>query len=245
MLIYCFISSFISVPIFLIGYYLNRFQQSISLCQTSTVHYLTINIGMVTSLAYTSVERHFFLFRKNGLLTWKRQIYPAICLLVYSYIIAILFTLVPTCPYVPCIGCHTTDLKYMVPWLTISFFLPQMVMIISTIYLLIRLYQQKANFNKKPEWSVLQRIAAQMSIYAVWSCLYYCPVSFYHLSLIVDSSKYSPELRSAMNIVNTVIVQSYPILTFISMLIFSRRKQAQTKRESSLKLNNISTITPT
>jgi len=28
------------------------------------------------------------------------------------------------------------------------------------------------------------------------------------------------------------------------MLIFSRRKQAQTKKESDLKLNNISTITP-
>lgn len=72
MLIYCLLSSFISVPIFLMGYYLNLFQNSISLCQTSTIHYLTINIGMVTSLAYASVERHYFIFRKNGTLTWGR-----------------------------------------------------------------------------------------------------------------------------------------------------------------------------
>jgi hypothetical protein len=75
-----------------------------------------------------------------------------------------------------------------------------------------------------------------------WSCLYYCPVSFYNLSLIIDPSKYSPDLKSTMNIINTVIVQSYPILTFISMFIFSRRKQTQRKKESDLKLNNISII---
>jgi len=45
-----------------------------------------------------------------------------------------------------------------------------------------------------------------------------------------------------MNITNTVIVQSYPILTFISMFIFSRRKQTQRKKESDLKLNNVSII---
>ncbi|CAF0931721.1 unnamed protein product [Adineta steineri] len=244
MLIYCLISSFISVPIFLMGYYLNLFQNSISLCQTSTIHYLTINIGMVTSLAYASVERHYLIFRKNGLLTWTRQLFPAICILIYSYIVAILFTLIPTCTYTPCLGCHTTELKYMIPWLTISFFLPQLVMIISTAYLIIRLYQQRANFNKRPEWSVLQKIVAQMAIYVIWSCLYYCPVSFYNLSLIIDPSKYSPDLKTVMNIVNTVIVQSYPILTFIFMLLCTRRKQAQQKRGSALKLNNLSTITP-
>jgi hypothetical protein len=132
----------------------------------------------------------------------------------------------------------------MIPWLTISFFLPQIIMIISTIYLLIRLYRQRANFNKRPEWSVLQRIVIQMSIYVIWSCLYYCPLSFYNLSLIINPSNYSPDLKSAMNIINTVIVQSYPILTFVSMLILSRRNQAQKKKESDLKLKNISTITP-
>jgi hypothetical protein len=245
MLIYCLLSSFISVPIFLMGYYLNLFDNSISLCQTSTVHYLTVNIGMVTSLAYASVKRHFLIFHKNGLLTWARQLFPVICILFYSYIVATLFTLVPTCTYTPCVACHTTEYEYMIPWLTISFFIPQSIMIISTIYLLIRLYRQRANFNRRPEWSVLRRIVAQMSIYVVWSCLYYCRLSFYNLSLIHDPSNYSPYLKSAMNIINTVIVQSYPILTFISMLIFSRRKRAQKKKESDLKLNkNLSTITP-
>jgi hypothetical protein len=244
MLIYCLISAFISVPIFLMGYYLNIFQTSISFCQISVVHNSTINIGMVTSLAYASVERHFLIFRKNGLLTWQRQLLPVICILVYSYIIAILFTLLPTCSYIPCVACYTTAFSYMIPWLTKSFFFPQLVMIISTIYLIIRLYQQRTNLNRKAEWSVLQRIVAQMSIYVIWSCHYYCPISFYNLSLIIDPPRYSPDLKSTMNIINTVIVQSYPILTFISMLIFSRRKQAQKKKESQLKLNNLSIITP-
>lgn len=246
MLIYCLLSSFISVPIFLIGYYLNLFQNSISLCQTSIIHYLTINIGMVTSLAYASVERHYLIFRKNNQLTWGRQIFPVICILVYSYIIAILFTLVPSCTYIPCIGCYATDLKYMIPWLTISFFLPQLIMIISTIYLIYRLYEQRKHFNRKPEWSILQKIVIQMSMYVIWSCLYYCPITFYNLSLIINPLLYSPDLKSTMNIINTVIVQSYPILTFISMLFLSRRQKVkQKKQESNLKLNNISTITPT
>lgn len=134
----------------------------------------------------------------------------------------------------------------MIPWLTISFFLPQSIMISSTLYLVFRLYQKRTNFNRKPEWSILQKIVVQMSIYVIWSCLYYCPVSFYNLSLIIDPSTYSPDLKSIMNVVNTVIVQSYPILTFISMLLFSRSKQqAQKKRELNLKFNNISTITST
>ena len=245
MLIYCLISSFINVPIFLMGYYLHLFENSISLCQASTVHYLTINIGMTTSLCYASVERHFLIFNKNGLLTWRRQLFPVVCILFYSYLIAILFTFIPTCTYTPCVSCHTTEFKYMIPWLTISFFIPQIIMIISTIYLLIRLYRQRATFNKRPEWSVLQRIVVQMSIYVIWSCLYYCPLSFYNLSLIINPFNYSPELKSAMNIINTVIVQSYSILTFVSMLILSRRKQAQKKKESDLKLKNISVITPT
>jgi hypothetical protein len=243
MLIYCLLSAFVSTPIFLIGYYLNIFLYSISLCQTSTVHYLTINIGMITSIAYASVERHFFIFRKNGLLTWQRQLLPVVCILVYSYIVAILFTLIPSCSYTPCVACHTTELYYMMPWVTISFFLPQIIMIISTIYLLIRLHKRRVIFNRRPEWSVLKKIAIQMSIYVLWSCLYYCPISFYNLSLIINSSLYSPELVSLMNIINTVTVQSYPILTFISMLVFKRRKQIQKKKESKLQLNNISTMT--
>jgi len=66
------------------------------------------------------------------------------------------------------------------------------------LYLLIRLYQQRANINKRSGWSILQRIGIQMSIYVIWSCLYYCPVSFYNLSLIIDPSKYSPDLKSTL-----------------------------------------------
>ncbi|CAF0821096.1 unnamed protein product [Rotaria sp. Silwood1] len=242
MLIYCLLSSVIRSPTFLIGHYLNLFQYSLSLCAISTIHYLTVNIGMVTSLAYASIERHFLIFHKNGLLTWQRQLLPVTCILVYSYLIAILFTLMPTCTLIRCIGCYTTRFLYMIPWLMISFFIPQLVMIISTIYLLFRLYQQRTMFNRRPEWSALQKIVKQMSIYVIWSCLCYCPVSFYNLSIIINPSRFSPDLKTAMDIINTTILQSYPILTFISMLLFTRRRQAQQKRQPSVKLNNLTTI---
>ncbi|CAF4333461.1 unnamed protein product [Rotaria sp. Silwood2] len=242
MLIYCLLSSVIRSPTFLIGHYLNLFKYSISLCNISTIHYLTVNIGMVTSLAYASIERHFLIFHKNGLLTWRRQLLPVTFILVYSYIIGILFTLIPTCTNILCIGCYATRLRYMIPWIIISFFLPQLVMIISTIYLLFRLHQQRTMFNRRPEWSALKKIAIQMSIYVIWSCLCYCPISFYSLSIIIDTSRFSPDLKTAMDIINTTILETYPILTFISMLLFTRRRQVQQKRQSSLKLNNIATI---
>ena len=242
MLVYCVLSEVVSTPIFLIGYYQDLFKNSMALCQVSTVHYLTINIGMVTSLAYASVERHFLIYRKNGILTWARQIFPTTCLLIYSYIIAALFTLLPTCAYVPCVPCQSSSLYYMIPWLTLSFFLPQLVMLFSTIYLLYRLRQQRTIVNRRVEWLVSRKIVIQMALYVLWSCLYYCPVTFYNLSILFDGSKYSPELKSAMNIINTVSVQSYAVLTFISMWLFTRRTQEQRKAQTHLRLNNLSSL---
>lgn len=242
MLVYCFLSELISTPIFLIGYYENLFKDSIVLCQVSTLHYLTINIGMVTSLAYASVERHFLIFQKNGILTWARQIFPNTCLLIYSYIIAALFTLLPTCTYVPCIPCQATTVFYMIPWLTLSFFLPQCVMLVSTIYLLYRLRQQRSIVNRRVEWLVSRKIVVQMSLYVLWSCLYYCPVTFYNFIVLFDTSRYSPQLKSAMTIINTVGVQSYSILTFISMWLFTKRTKEQRKTQQRMKLNNLSSI---
>jgi hypothetical protein len=242
MLIYCLFSSIISTPIFLIGYYRDLFANSFSLCQLSTVHYLMINIGMITSLAYASIERHFLIFQKNGILTWNRQLFPVVCLLIYSYIVAALFTVMPTCPYVPCVPCQATALQYMIPWLTLSFFFPESVVIVSTVYLLYRIRQQRAAVNRRVEWLISRRIALQMSIYLFWSWLYYCPVTFYNFSLLLDPSKYSAVLKSTMNIINTVSVQSYPILTFLSMILLSRKKQASKHRPSTRMLNHFSTI---
>lgn len=244
MLIYCLLSAVISTPIFLMGYYMDLFKESPALCNTSTVHYLAINIGMVTSLAYASIERHFFIFRKNGLLTLQRQIFPVLCLLSYSYMIASLFTILPTCAYIPCIPCQATAFQYMIPWLILSFFMPQCIMILSTIYLLYRLRQQRAIVNRRVEWLVSRKIVLQMSFFVLWSCLYYCPVTFYNLTLLFDPSRYSAELKSMMNIISTVSVQSYPVLTFISMFLFVRRRDEQKKKGSGLKLNNLLTLTP-
>ena len=243
MLIYCLLSAVISTPIFLVGYYMDLFKDSPSLCNTSTVNYLTINVGMVTSLAYASIERHFFIFRKNRRLTWQRQVFPVFCLLAYSYMIATLFTILPTCTYIPCVPCQTTAFHYMIPWLILSFFLPQCIMLLSTVYLLHRLRQQRAIVNRRVEWLVARKIVLQMSFYVIWSCLYYCPVTFYNLTLLFDPSRYSAELKSTMNILNTVCVQSYPVLTFISMFLFVRRREEQKRKGSKLKLNNLLTIT--
>lgn len=243
MLIYCVFSATISSPMFLIGHYLNLFQYSISLCKISTINYLTINIGMITSLAYASIERHFLIFHKNGLLSWSRQLLPIVSILIYSYIMAIFFTLIPTCVYFQCMACYTASLLYMIPWLLISFFLPHLAMIVSTFYLLVRLHQQRIVSNRRLKWSALKKIIIQISIYIIWSCLYYCPVSFYHISAIINSAYFSSHTNAVMDILSQLVLHIYPILTYISMLLYTRRKLLKHKRQSRLKLNNITTIT--
>ena len=245
MLIYCFLSSLINTPIFLIGYYMHKFEDSYWLCQISIVHYLTINIGLISSLAYASVERHYLIFRPNGQLTWQRQLFPSICLLVYSYVIAFLFTILPSCPYVACVSCQSSSISYMLPWLILSFCLPLLIMIASTIHLLQRLRRHQAASNRRLEWTRSRKIVLQMSIYIIWTCLYYCPVTFYNLAILFDSKYFSAMMKSTMNIINTVCVQSYAILTYASIYLISKKQRhvGRVKKESQLKLNHLSTIT--
>ena len=247
MLIFCLISSFINVPIFLMGYYLSLFEQSRRLCQYYAINGLSINIGMVSCLAYASLERNYLIFRKNGLLTWRRQLIPIICLIIYSYSMSIFIVFVPQCKYVPCAPCHTSQLKYMLVWLIISFIIPEIIMFSSTIILIIRLYRLRTNYNRQKERNMYYRIAIQMTLYVFWSCLYYCPPTLYNLSVIIDAHRYSPTIKSVMLIVSTVSVQSYPILTFMLMTNFHRRTTNQIRKqfqnESFLKLNILATIT--
>jgi hypothetical protein len=245
MLIYCFISSLINVPIFLMGYYLDLFTYSRRLCEYYSINGLSINIGMVSCLAYASLERNYLIFRKNGSLTWRRQIIPILCLILYSYSMSILIVFIPQCDYIPCSSCHTRQLKLMLIWIIISFIIPELIMFSSTIILMIRLYRQRITLNHHTENKTLYRIVIQMTLYIIWSCLYYCPSTFYNLSLIIDSNLTSPSTKSAMNIVSTVSVQSYPILTFILMSNYHRKTKIkkQPKNESALKLNVLSTIT--
>lgn len=84
------------------GYYLSLFEHSYRLCQSYTTNGSAINIGMVTCLAYASLERNYLIFRKNGLLSWRRQFIPVICLLFYSYSMSILFVFIPECNYILC-----------------------------------------------------------------------------------------------------------------------------------------------
>jgi len=84
-----------------------------------------------------------------------------------------------------------------------------------------------------------------MTLYVLWSCLYYCSPTFYNLTLIFDPNRFSRPTRSAMLIVNTVSVQSYPILTFMLMTNYHRRTKTKKPppNESALKLNVLPTIT--
>lgn len=245
MLIFCLISSFINVPIFLTGYYLNLFEHAHRLCDYYSVNALSISIGMVTCLAYASIERNYLMFRKNGLLSWRRQWIPIICLIVYSYIMALLIFYVPQCDYIPCSPCHTIQLNYMLLWLTFSFIIPELAMFSSTIILILRLYRQRMSFSRTKEENIYYRIVIQMAMYVFWSCLYYCPPTFYNLALIIDPDRFSPPTRSAMLIVSTVSVQSYPILTFILMINYHRKTKTKKPlpNDSVLKLNVLSTVT--
>lgn len=247
MLIYCLISSFINVPIFLMGYYLKLFEQSSRLCQYYSVNASAINIGMVTCLAYASVERHYLIFRKNGLLSWRRQYIPILCLITYSYLISILLIFIPHCEYIPCQPCHGIELKYMLIWLAISFIIPELIMFISTVTLIIRLYRQRIDLNHRQDEHIFSRIVIQMALYVIWSCLYYCPPTLYNFSLIIDANRTSPSTGSAMMILNIVSVQSYPILTFILMINYRRKMtnkfRKQPPNDSGLKLNVLPTIT--
>jgi hypothetical protein len=227
------------------GYYLSLFNHSYRLCQYYTINASAINIGMVTCLAYASLERNYLIFRKNGLLSWRRQLIPIGCLLLYSYFISILFVVIPQCDYIPCAPCYTANLKYIFIWLVFSFILPELVMFSSTIILMVRLYRQRINCNRSKEGNIYHRIVIQMALYVIWSCLYYCPPIFYNLALIFDPNRFSPPTRSAMLIVSTVSVQSYPILTFMLMTNFHRRtkKKKPPPNESAVKLNVLPTIT--
>lgn len=227
------------------GYYLNLFDGTPRLCQYYSVNASAINIGMVTCLAYASVERNYLIFRKNGILTWRRQFIPITCLIFYSYFMSILIVFIPQCSYSPCSSCFSRDLSYLLIWLMFSFIIPELIMLSSTIILIIRLCRHRSNFKRTKEGNIFHRIVIQMTLYVFWSCLYYCPPTFYSLILIIDSNLLSPETRTAMLIVSTVSVQSYPILTFILMANYHRRTTTKkpAQNESVLRLNVLSTIT--
>lgn len=246
MLIFCLFSSFLNVPIFLIGYYLDIFDNSPRLCEFYSVNALAINIAMLTCLAYASLERNYFIFHKTGILTWRRQWIPIVCLTFYSYFISILFIFIPQCDYIPCSPCHNRYVKYLIPWLIISFLIPELLMFSSTIVLILRLSRQKIGFNRSKEGNTFRRIVIQMTLYIVWSCLYYCPPTFYNLALSIDPNCFSPPTSSAMIIVSTVSVQSYPILTFILMINYHQKmnlKKRITTNRSTINRHVLSTIT--
>jgi hypothetical protein len=76
-----------------------------------------------------------------------------------------------------------------------------------------------------------------MTLYVIGSYLYYCPPTFYNLSLLIDSNRFQPQTGSATIIVSIVSVQSYPILIFILMTNYHRRTKLKkpASNESALK----------
>lgn len=187
------------------------------------VNAISVFVGVLSCLAYASVERNYFIFRKNPPLTWRRQITPMICLIFYSYFVAILFTFVPQCELISCTACHSRQMNPQLVWLTVTFLLPELIMFSSALVLIVRLYRQRRRFPRAKDRRIFIRIAVQMLFYVLWSCLYYCPPSFYNLSLLLNSSQSSPTTKSAMIIVSTVSMQTYPLLTFVLMSNVHRR----------------------
>ena len=227
------------------GYYLTLFERSPQLCDYYSVNALAINIGMITCLAYASLERNYFIFRKTGVLTWRRQCIPILVVIIYSYILSILMVFIPQCEYIPCSPCHNHDLKYIISLLIVNFIIPELIMFSSTFVLIFRLYRKHATLNQTKERHTFHRIVLQMTFYVVWSCLWYCPPAFYNLALAFESNRFSPPTSSAMIIVSTVSVQSYPLLTFLLMINYRRNTKSikQTANESKLRLHVLPTIT--
>ena len=142
--------------------------------------------------------------------------------MTYSYILAIILVFAPRCEYVPCSPCHTRQWQAMLLFLLFSFVLPELVMFTSDggSDRFVSIFNDSVCLRRQ-ERHLFYRIAIQMSMYVVWSCLYYCPPAFYNLTLIMNSNNSSPSTQSAMIIVSTVSVQSYPILTYLLMCNFS------------------------
>jgi hypothetical protein len=83
-LIYCLLASIFINPSLLIGYYGYAFTYFRVYCKFYGVIGSGMYIGIGYSLLYASIERHYLSFRKNGLLTYKRQILPMSLILLIA-----------------------------------------------------------------------------------------------------------------------------------------------------------------
>jgi hypothetical protein len=229
MLFFCLCNSVIYVPGFYVGVYLSWFIKSPAFCTIFLIHSYTIFGGLAYLLMWTSLERHQFLFRLNVTISLSRQMFPLLIVIIFVYTCSILIVLVPKCSQdIVCEACFVQNLFYVILFTFYTFVIPVVVIIISTIILFWRLFQQRTRLNKRRKWTRLKRMFYQSIIYLGWYCIAYWPYTIYLLLAAYDSIRFdSVILKNILSLISICGIQILPILTYF--LFKSNKKRTQNK----------------
>lgn len=238
MLIFCLINSVIYVPGFYAGVYFSWFIISPIYCTIFLIHAYAIFGGLAYLLMWASLERHIFYFRINSRISFSRQIFPLITVLIFVYICSILFVLLPKCSKeISCEPCFIQNFTNVLLFTLYTFVIPIFIMICSTIILLRRLFQHRTKLNKRGRWIRLKRMFYQSIIYLGWYCLAYWPYTTYSLLISYDSNRFdSVILKNTSSLFSIYGLQLLPILTYF--IFKSNQKQKQNKYALPNKVEN-------
>ncbi|CAF1114806.1 unnamed protein product [Didymodactylos carnosus] len=220
-IIFCIIGGLFSGPYFIAGYDLILFQKSIEFCHLHVVTGYFYFIAIPTTICFTSIERHVVMFRRNGVLTWKRQLIPFSLIILYCFLVVCSFALIPQCNYLPCVPCTNLNVHILLAWQTCSFILPLIITMLSTLAFLFRLYNyfnEQARIRNgidKQQSKTLKIVAIQAIIYLLWCSVVYCPPNIYNFLVAYNSKRYTSSLMKTIGgVISNCGLQAYPIITF-------------------------------
>ncbi len=235
MLVFCLSNSLIYVPCFYVGIYLSWFIISPIFCTIFQIHAYAIFAGLAYLLMWTSLERHRYLFQINRTLSFSRQIFPLVIVLIFVYLCSTLIILLPKCLKQEISKtCFIHKFSYVILFTFYTFVIPIITMICSTGVLLWRLYEHRTRLNKRRRWIRLKRMFYQSIIYLIWYCLAYWPYTIYSLLISYDSNRFdSVILKSTSYLISIYAIQTLPILTYF--IFKSNKKRTQNKYAFSSK----------
>jgi len=238
MLIFCLINSIIYVPSFYVGVYLSWFIIFPIFCTIFLIHGYAIFAGLAYLLMWSSLEQHIYYFRINRSISYCRQIFPLIIVVIFVYICSILIVLLPKCSKEKiCEACFMQNFLSVILFQLYTFFIPILIMICSTIILLWRLFKQRTKLNKHRRWIRLKRMFYQAIIYLGWYCLSYWPYNTYSLLISYDSNRFdSIILKNISYLFSIYGIQLLPLLTFF--IFKSNKKQKLNKYIISNQIQN-------
>ncbi|CAF2502193.1 unnamed protein product [Rotaria sp. Silwood2] len=229
MLFFCLFNSVVYAPGFYVGIYLSWFIVSPAFCMIFLIHNYVIFAGLAYLLMWASLERHRFLFQINTTISFFRQMFPLIIVIIFVYTCSILIVLLSKCSkYKECEACFIEKASYIIIFTLYTFVIPMVIMIFSTIILLRRLYEYRTRLNKRRRWIRLKRMFYQSLIYLGWYCLSYWPHTIYSILIVYDSNRFdSLILKSTLHLISTYGIQALPVLTYFTFK--PNKKQTQEK----------------